>query len=87
MPKNQPIIEEITEPNQPHSVHESIIGKSNISNVTVRPDAAAHVIRNVLIESGKFENVKFIGNGVIEVMFNGVWYNIEVNGSIGNLFI
>lgn len=87
MPKNQPIIEEITEPNQSHGVHESIIGKSNISNVTVRPDTAAHAIRNVLVQSGEFENVKFIGNNVIEVMFNGLWYNVEVSDSIGNLFI
>lgn len=87
MPKNQPIIEEITEENQSYRVHESIIGVSHISNVTVKPDNVAHTIRNILIQSGKFENVRFIGNNVIEVMFNGLWYNIEVNGSIGNLFI
>ncbi len=87
MSKTQIIIEEITEKNQSHSVHESIIGVSHISNITVKPDKVAHAIRNLMVQSGDFENVRFIGNNVIEVMFNDVWYNIEVNGSIGNLFI
>lgn len=28
-----------------------------------------------------------LGNNIIEVMFNGLWYNVEVRGSLGNLFI
>ncbi len=82
-----PIIEELIKKGSVHHAHESIIGKSHISDITVRPDTVAHTIRNLLVQSRDFENVKYIGNNVIEVMFNGIWYTVEVTGSIGNLFI
>jgi hypothetical protein len=80
------IIEEIREPNELISVRESIIGESHISDITVRPEMAAAEIRNTLVSSGKFENVRLTGDNNLEVMFKGLWYNIQVGGSLGNLF-
>ena len=84
---DKPIIERIFAPGEAHSVEESIIGDSNISNITIRPEQAAEEIRNALVESGKFDSVQYIGDNTLEIKLYGKWYNVKVDGSLGNLFI